>query len=77
MSGIHYTEGFAPFAWTRMLNRAVTTIAGEAGLMWKRSHASSMAPACRAPVSVVFEAVFSSFDFCRAAPGSSALGVLR
>lgn len=35
-----------------------------------------MVAACRGPVNVVFEAVYSSFDFCREAPGSSVLGVL-
>lgn len=70
MSGIHYTEGFAPLAWTRMPRGAATTIAAEAGRMWKRSQTGSMAPSCRAPVSVVFEAVYSSFGSCREAPGS-------
>lgn len=41
-----------------------------AGRMWKRSHTGSMAPSCRAPVSVVFEAVYPSFGSCWKAPGS-------
>lgn len=36
----------------------------------------SMAFPCRAPVSVVFEAVYSVFGFFRKAPGSSVLGVV-
>ncbi|MBY5700478.1 hypothetical protein HFO36_33910 [Rhizobium leguminosarum] len=36
--------------------------------MWKRSHASSMGLACRAPVSVVFAAVYSSFSEGQQAP---------
>ncbi|MBY5571783.1 hypothetical protein HFO55_32085 [Rhizobium leguminosarum] len=67
-SGIRCKEGFARFAWTRMPNRAATIIAGEVGRMWKRSHASSMGLACRAPVSVVFAAVYSSFSEGQQAP---------